>query len=459
MRDWSLLTRIVPCVIILLLAAHASAIPPMPTEFYGSVAIDGKPAPAGTNISALIDGVQKGSIKTVVDGFYGGPGIFDDRLKVSVPEDQYKPGMMKITFIISGMPATQTVDFEPGVSKQLDLVAGAGAPAMTSLSTAVTTMKPVDNGTLVPSEYNASVQNSYPNAESYSSYGSPSGGSTISYGLDQDRSFSAEDGLAEIRFGKSTMLFSPDGQFLNSVGIRSKGISDLPPLSTNTSLKFTGYAYEIIPSETYFNPKGSLVLKLPPERAYDIIGAGPILYEYISQTATWEPVHTFSSVFTNEITGDIYEAAIYGLYVPVSGSTNNLTIQPSQSSGVSLNQTQDMGGNLSVPPVLIPPDPVITPQVVLTPDTQVGVQVTSPVTPVITPLPVVTTESQKPAGSGSPAYKIPGVGAITTSIGFLKSKMTRTTLAVIGVVALFIVINAAVYAVYRYWWQKRKQNG
>ena len=81
----------------------------MPTEFYGSVAIDGKPAPAGTNISALIDGVQKGSIKTVVDGFYGGPGIFDDRLKVSVPEDQYKPGVMKITFIISGMQATQTV--------------------------------------------------------------------------------------------------------------------------------------------------------------------------------------------------------------------------------------------------------------------------------------------------------------------------------------------------------------
>ena len=69
MRNWSLVARIVPCVIILLLAAHASAIPPMPTEFYGSVVIDGKPAPAGTNITALINGVEKGSIKTVVDGF------------------------------------------------------------------------------------------------------------------------------------------------------------------------------------------------------------------------------------------------------------------------------------------------------------------------------------------------------------------------------------------------------
>ena len=119
MGDRRLLTRIIPCFIILLLAAHVAAIPPMPTEFYGSVVIDGKPALIGTTISAQINGVEKGTIKTAVDGFYGGPGIFDDRLKANVTEDEYKPGELKIVFLINGQKTAQIVDFEPGISKQL----------------------------------------------------------------------------------------------------------------------------------------------------------------------------------------------------------------------------------------------------------------------------------------------------------------------------------------------------
>ncbi len=470
MRNWRLLARIVPCVIILLLAVHASAIPPMPTEFYGSVVIDGKPAPAGTNITALINGVEKGSIKTVVDGFYGGPGIFDDRLKVSVPEEEYKPGMLKITFMIGDQQAAQTVDYEPGVSKQFDLASGAGAPAMASPATYMT---PVDNVTTSystnPIENVTSTSSSIPvvNSDSGSYQPSSSGGSssgpgaTVSYGLDQDRTFRAEDGLAELQFGKSTMLFSPEGQFLSAVGIRPRSVSDLPPLSTNKSLKFTGYAYEIIPSETYFNPKGTLVLRLPPDRAYDVIGSGPILYEYISQTASWEPVHTYSSVFTSEITGDVYEAAIYGLFIPTDNSSRNQSIQASvtyQNQTSSLagagNNSQSSATGVVQTTAPMTPVPVITSQEVMPVITQ-GVQVTNPVTPVITPLPVVT-----PAvTSGSGLAKIPGLGAFTALVSSIKSRLTGPVLAMIGIVVLFVLINAAVYAVYRYWWQKRKQNG
>ncbi|WP_319580496.1 hypothetical protein [uncultured Methanospirillum sp.] len=471
MRNWSLMARIVPCVIILLLAVHVSAIPPMPTEFYGSAVIDGKPAPAGTNITALINGVEKGSIRTVVDGFYGGPGIFDDRLKVSVPEEEYKPGMLKITFMIGDQQAAQTVDFEPGVSKQFDLASGAGAPAMASPATYMT---PVDNVTTsfstnpVDNVTSSSLPNPTVNSDSGSYQPSSSGGSssgsgtTISYGLDQDRTFRAEDGLAELQFGKSTMLFSPEGQFLSAVGIRPRSVSDLPPLSTNKSLKFTGYAYEIIPSETYFNPKGTLVLRLPPDRAYDVIGAGPILYEYISQTASWEPVHTYSSVFTSEITGDVYEAAIYGLFIPVNNSS---TSQSLQNSVTYQNQTSLLSGagngsqssSPVVPPAVpITPVPVLTSQEMIPVPTQ-GVQVNNPETPVITPLPVVTQPVQTSVVSGSGSVKSPGpVNALLASI---KSRLTGPVLAVIGIVGLFIVINATAYAVYRYWWQKRKQNG
>ncbi|PWR74132.1 hypothetical protein [Methanospirillum lacunae] len=460
MRDWSLLTRIVPCALILLFAVHVSAIPPMPTEFYGSVVIDGKPAPSGTNITAMINGDEKGSIKTVVDGFYGGPGIFDDRLKVSVPEEEYKPGMLKISFKIGDKQAVQTVDYEPGVSKQLDLAVGTGSTTMASPATYMT---PVDNITSIST--NNAVVNSDSGPYSSSTSGSTSSGSgtTISYGLDQDRIFKAEDGLAELQFGKATMLFSPEGQFLSAVGIRPKSVSDLPPLSTNKSLKFTGYAYEIIPSETYFNPKGILVLKLPPERAYDIISAGPSLYEYISQTASWEPVHTTSSAFTNEITGDIYEAAIYALYIPSESHQINQSVQNSVN-----NQTQGSSissGGVSYQPS-IPIDAPVTPITtipantpeVTTPVPTPGEQGSNPQTPVITPLPSVTPAVQTKTITNSSSQKNPGPVSLTP-LTSITNKVPKSVLSIIGIVCLIIIINAAVYAVYRYWWQKRKQNG
>lgn len=458
------MTWIVPCAIILLLAVHVSAIPPMPTEFYGSVVLDGKPAPAGTNITAIINGVEKGSIKIVVDGFYGGPGIFDDRLKVSVPEEEYKPGMLKISFMIGDKQAVQSVDYEPGVSKQLDLAVGTRAQAMTSPATYMT---PVDNTTSVSTQN--TVSNSNPGSYSASSSGSGSSGSgtTISYGLDQDRTFKAEDGLAELQFGKSTMLFSPDGQFLSAVGIRPKSVSDLPPLSTNKSLKFTGYAYEIIPSETYFNPKGTLVLKLPPDRAYDIINAGPSLYEYISQTASWEPVHTTSSPFTNEISGDIYEAAIYALYIPVEAHPENQSVQNSGNNQTQGSPISSNGVSVQTSvPTQLPVTTPITPLPVITPDvtaqtTAEGVQVSISQTPVITPLPTVNQAVQNKS-SGNTSI---GGQKNTTPISFnvplasITSKISRPVLSIIGIALLIIIINTAVYAVYRYWWQKRKQNG
>lgn len=463
MRNWSLLTRIVPCAIILLLAVHVSAIPPMPTEFYGSAVLDGKPVPAGTNITAVINGVEKGSIRTVVDGFYGGPGIFDDRLKVSVSEEEYKPGMLKVSFMIGDKQAAQTVDYEPGVSKQLDLAVGAGAPAMASPATYMT---PVDNTTSVSTQYAVSNSNSGPYSTSSSGSDSSGSGTTISYGLDQNRTFKAEDGLAELQFGKSTMLFSPEGQFLSAVGIRPKSVSDLPPLSTNKSLKFTGYAYEIIPSETYFNPKGTLVLRLPPDRAYDIINAGPSLYEYISQTASWEPVHTTSSPFTNEISGDIYEAAIYALYIPGDTHPQNQSVQNSGNNQTQGSTFSSNGVSVQTSLAQVPVTTPITPLPVITPDINVqtsaaGEQVSIPQTPVITPLPTVNQAVQNKSNGNTSVneQKKSSPISFTALLASITNKISKPVLSIIGIVFLIIIINAAVYAVYRYYWQKRKQNG
>lgn len=103
------------------------AVPPLPAEFYGNVLIDGIPTPAGTTISVFISDVPRGSITTDISGFYGGPGLFDPRLKVNISEDEYQAGSVPITFRINGIPAVQSIIFEPGTSQQFDLFTGSEA--------------------------------------------------------------------------------------------------------------------------------------------------------------------------------------------------------------------------------------------------------------------------------------------------------------------------------------------
>jgi len=125
MRSSRILPWIVPFLLILI-AAHAAAVPPLPAEFYGSVLLDGQPAPAGTVISAQIHGLDRGSITIDTPGFYGGPGLFDPRLKVNVSEEEYKPGEMTVVFLINGQQAAQTAVFDAGSSRQFDISTGPG---------------------------------------------------------------------------------------------------------------------------------------------------------------------------------------------------------------------------------------------------------------------------------------------------------------------------------------------
>lgn len=480
MRSSIVRTLIVPFLIIFLLGIHVAAVPPLPAEFYGTVSVDGKPAPIGTLISAQIKGVEKGSITTSVVGFYGGgPGIFDTRIKVNVTEEEYQPGDLKVVFMINGQQATQNAVFEPGSSKQLDLSTGTpgaaeqqtGSVVPSGTQTMVPGQTPTPSGaaeqqtgSIIPSGTPTIVPGQTPIPSGPTQTSSPRTGS-ITYGLDQPKTFKADDGLAELFFAMDTMLFSPDGQFLNAVGLRSRGITDLPPFPVNQTLRFTGYAYEIIPEGTYFNPKGVLSLKLPPGQAYDIINSGVVIYEYLPQTATWEPVQTSSNAFTNLITADIFEAAIYGLFVRTNTSqmVNNSVSQPSAPTE-SLNQDQSSNINTSNQTLIGPiitPHSIITPQEIITPSPSPEVTISqSPDTPVLTPEPSGTSQVQEPVIQPERTpLRIPGMNQISAVTSAIKSRLSGPVLIVLGFFAVIIVINIIVYAVYRYWWQQRARNG
>ena len=119
---------VISFTLILLTISVVSAIPPLPAEFYGSVYVNGNPAPAGTIITAMIGGEVRGSFTTSEMGLYGGPSLFDDRLIVSPTEDDVSTGITEIAFKIGNKNADQTTQLLLGESQQLDLSIGGSIP-------------------------------------------------------------------------------------------------------------------------------------------------------------------------------------------------------------------------------------------------------------------------------------------------------------------------------------------
>ena len=112
--------RILVVLLLVALAGPASAVPLLPAEFWGSVSVDGSPAPAGTVITARIDDRDCGSLVMVAPGVYGGDNLFDTRLIVNGEDGD---AGKTITFLVDGVLATETAIYTPGTSTHLDLTA------------------------------------------------------------------------------------------------------------------------------------------------------------------------------------------------------------------------------------------------------------------------------------------------------------------------------------------------
>ncbi|HOJ96034.1 MAG TPA: hypothetical protein PK024_04245 [Methanospirillum sp.] len=446
--------------IIIACVLPVQAVPPLPAEYYGNVLIDGVPAPVGTTITAFLAGSPRGTIVTDVEGFYGGPGLFDPRLKVNVSEDEYQTGNLIITFTINNMPASQSVLFEPGASQQLDLFTGeqtgnVASPALTPVP--VQTEYPINTSEQDDPDTNPSDSDSTP----------PS----IQYGLEKEEKFTSDDGMASISFNKNTLLFSPSGQFLEEVNVTSRSLADLAPVSINQSLMFSGYAYEITPERTYFNPEGIFSIQIPLERISDLMALNPQIYRYVPQTATWELVKTTSNQFTGVVSGKIYEAAIYALFLesqtafatpnatqttippsfpPVAGQPPRAQppsppagLVPPSASGETpvLPQGSYQAAVETQPPLIteIPSQPPTPPELIRTPIPDTPPQVTDMPKP-------EETYTEEPAPAASPFSLI---GSVAES---MKSALKGPVGITIGLVLLIIIINALVYLIYTRWW-------
>ena len=97
-------------------------LPTLPAEFCGFVRLNGKPAPAGTEIVAKINDEVRGKIRIEEGGRYGSLGKFDEKLVVR-GDDKDIDG--NISFWVNGLKAEQTSKYEPGAFNFLNLTLSA----------------------------------------------------------------------------------------------------------------------------------------------------------------------------------------------------------------------------------------------------------------------------------------------------------------------------------------------
>ena len=113
----------------LIFGASAFAQPAIPATFFGSVTVDGEPAPPGAEVRGLIDGFDctqspPGQRPVFRDGEIAAYVIY-------VVHDSQRPGCARdgsrVTFTIAGRPAVQTAVWKAGPSR-LDLSTGNQSP-------------------------------------------------------------------------------------------------------------------------------------------------------------------------------------------------------------------------------------------------------------------------------------------------------------------------------------------
>ena len=106
--------------------------PPLPHAFYGTVQINGQPAPAGTQVEArgqnVATGIAGNPIVTTQAGKYGGPTLDEGKLVV---QGLNLTDGTTISFYINNVPANQTFAFQSGQKTELALMVTISFPSVT----------------------------------------------------------------------------------------------------------------------------------------------------------------------------------------------------------------------------------------------------------------------------------------------------------------------------------------
>jgi large repetitive protein len=153
MKKYRLLAVIIILTIsfLFLSVQPASAVPPLPSSFYGKVKLDGVNVPDGTVIHALINGSEYAHTTVLI---YKGDTVYSLDVPGEDPDTAGTQGGVDgntVTFLIGLNPADQTGTWHSGVNANLDL-SGTAAPVDTPTPTLTPTVTqtPTNTPTFTP---------------------------------------------------------------------------------------------------------------------------------------------------------------------------------------------------------------------------------------------------------------------------------------------------------------------
>jgi len=107
---------------------YAQGVPALPHAFYGTIVVNGSPAPVGTQVEARGEGVQTGvgnnPIVITVAGSYGSSNPLEPNLIV---QGDIVDGAI-LTFYVNGVPTGQTFEWHSGEVTEINLTATGEVP-------------------------------------------------------------------------------------------------------------------------------------------------------------------------------------------------------------------------------------------------------------------------------------------------------------------------------------------
>ena len=292
---------------------YANGVPSFPHAFYGSITIDGEPAPVGAVISAAGDGVETNTLQnpitTTVEGSYG---IDSKMLLVQAEEGAV------ITFYVNGISANQTIEWQSDTTTRVDLSVTTGTPpgdGGTPPSGGGT--PPTDGGelasTLFGTEETFAISNDGEVLEAIAA--------------------TSADGTLTVTIPEGTIAKDENDNPLSSVGVAVDNSPPSPPEDAN----IIGLAYNFGPDGAVFSPPITLEYSYDPDALPEGVHEEDLVIAYYDEDAgEWAGLACTVDTENNTITASVSHFTTFAIIgtitppAPAALSISSLSIHPTQ---------------------------------------------------------------------------------------------------------------------------------
>jgi len=307
--------------------AYADGVPPpvpVPQAFYGTVEVNGDPAPVGTEVEARGDGVLTGvdgnPVVIIVDGKYGS---LDDPFEPKLIVQGDIADGAALTFYVNGVSTGQTAEWHSGEVTEVNLTATIEGPPL---------------GTTEVSDIisSAGVFSKAVIAES-------------------------SDSLCQLTIAKDTVGLTENGEPLSEVKMTRMGAPPAPPADA----RVVGSVYDFKPDGAAFSPAATLKYTYDPSRIpTGVVENELVLIWWDAGTGSWVELECTVDTEANTLTAPVshftaFAALAYLPPEPVPGpavfSLSSLVISPSEVAlgesvtiSVEVTNTGEEAGNYTV---------------------------------------------------------------------------------------------------------------